>query len=35
VEIYDAPADATDSHVLAEQMTDIFADNDNEKKYIG
>jgi aldehyde:ferredoxin oxidoreductase len=35
VEIYEAPAEATDSHVLAEQLTDIFADNDNEKKNIG
>jgi aldehyde:ferredoxin oxidoreductase len=35
VEIFEAPADATDSHVLAEQLTEIFADNDSEKKYIG
>jgi aldehyde:ferredoxin oxidoreductase len=35
VEIFEAPAEATDSHVLAEQLTEIFADNDNEKKSIG
>jgi aldehyde:ferredoxin oxidoreductase len=35
VEIFEAPAEATDSHILAEQLTEIFADNDNEKKSIG
>lgn len=35
VEIFEAPADATDSHVLAEQLTQSFADNDNEKRNIG
>lgn len=35
VEIFEAPAEAIDSHVLAEQLTEIFADNDNEKKSIG
>jgi aldehyde:ferredoxin oxidoreductase len=35
VEIYEAPADATNSHLLAEQLTEIFAENDNEKKLIG
>jgi aldehyde:ferredoxin oxidoreductase len=35
VEIFEAPAEAVDSHVLAEQLTEIFADNDNEKKNIG
>jgi aldehyde:ferredoxin oxidoreductase len=35
VEIFEAPADATDSHLLAEQLTEIFADNDSEKKNIG
>ncbi len=35
VEIFEAPAEATDSHLLAEQMTEIFADNENEKKSIG
>jgi len=35
VEIFEAPAEAIDSHVLAEQLTEMFADNDNEKKSIG
>jgi aldehyde:ferredoxin oxidoreductase len=35
VEIFEAPYEATDSHILAEQLTEIFADNDNEKKNIG
>jgi aldehyde:ferredoxin oxidoreductase len=35
VEIFDAPAEVTNSHLLAEQLTDMFADNDNEKKQIG
>ena len=35
VEIFEAPFEATDSHLLAEQLTEIFADNDNEKKNIG
>jgi aldehyde:ferredoxin oxidoreductase len=35
VEILEAPAEAVDSHLLAEQLTEIFADNDNEKKSIG
>src|SRR4030042_4574642 len=35
VEIFEAPAEASDSHVLAEQLTGIFADNDNEKRNIG
>jgi aldehyde:ferredoxin oxidoreductase len=35
VEIFEAPAEATDSHVLGEQLTEIFADNESEKKYIG
>jgi aldehyde:ferredoxin oxidoreductase len=35
VEIFEAPSDATDSHLLADQLTEIFADNDNEKKSIG
>ena len=35
VEIFDAPAEYTDSHLLAEQLTDMFADNDSEKKQIG
>ncbi len=35
VELYDAPFEATDSHLLAEQLTEIFADSDSEKKNIG
>ncbi len=35
VEIIEAPAEAADSHLLGEQLTEIFADNDNEKKNIG
>src|SRR4030043_1770224 len=30
VEIFEAQYEASDSHVLAEQLTGIFADNDNE-----
>jgi aldehyde:ferredoxin oxidoreductase len=35
VEIIEAPAEAVDSHLLGEQLTELFADNDNEKKNIG
>ena len=35
VEIYETPEGSADSHLLAEQLTEIFADNDNEKKNIG
>jgi aldehyde:ferredoxin oxidoreductase len=35
VEIFEAPYEATDSHLLAEQLTEMFAENDNEKKNIG
>jgi aldehyde:ferredoxin oxidoreductase len=35
VEIFEAPAEAVDSHILTEQMTDIFADNEEERKNIG
>jgi aldehyde:ferredoxin oxidoreductase len=35
VEIYESPEGTADSHLLAEQLTEIFADNDNEKKNIG
>jgi aldehyde:ferredoxin oxidoreductase len=35
VEIFAAPADSADSHLLAEQLTELFADNENEKKSIG
>jgi aldehyde:ferredoxin oxidoreductase len=35
VEIFEAPAEALNSHMLAEQLTEIFAADDNEKKLIG
>ena len=35
VEIFEAPAEAIDSHVLAEQLTELFAENDSERKNIG
>jgi aldehyde:ferredoxin oxidoreductase len=35
VEIFEAPAEAIDSHLLAEQLTEIFAENESEKKNIG
>jgi aldehyde:ferredoxin oxidoreductase len=35
VEIFEAPAEAVDSHILAEQLTEMFAENDGEKKNIG
>jgi aldehyde:ferredoxin oxidoreductase len=35
VEIFEAPAEAPDSHMLVEQLTEMFADNDSEKKNIG
>ena len=35
VEIFGAPAEAVDSHILAEQLTEMFADSDGEKKNIG
>jgi aldehyde:ferredoxin oxidoreductase len=35
IEIFEAPAEAIDSHILAEQLTEIFADNDGERKNIG
>ncbi|MBE9466931.1 MAG: aldehyde:ferredoxin oxidoreductase [Bacteroidetes bacterium] len=35
VEIYEAPDDVVDSHILAEQLTDMFADNEKEKMNIG
>lgn len=35
VEILEALPEPTDTHLLAEQLTDIFADNDSEKKNIG
>jgi aldehyde:ferredoxin oxidoreductase len=35
VEIFEAHGEAIDSHLLAEQLTEIFSDNDNERKSIG
>ncbi|MCX6333439.1 MAG: aldehyde:ferredoxin oxidoreductase [Bacteroidia bacterium] len=35
VEIFEAPAEAVDSHILTEQMTDIFAENEDGRKNIG
>jgi aldehyde:ferredoxin oxidoreductase len=35
VEIIEAPKEALDSHVLAEQLTEMFAENEKEKKNIG
>ena len=35
VEIFEAPYEAGDSHVLAEQLTEIFAADENEKRNIG
>jgi aldehyde:ferredoxin oxidoreductase len=35
VEIFEAPCEAIDSHVLAEQLTEMFADNESEKRNIG
>ncbi|TFH48358.1 MAG: aldehyde:ferredoxin oxidoreductase, partial [Bacteroidia bacterium] len=35
VEIFEAPAEALDSHVLAEQLTDMFADSESDRRNIG
>jgi aldehyde:ferredoxin oxidoreductase len=35
VEIFEASGVAADTHILVEQLTDIFADNESEKKNIG
>ncbi len=35
IEIFEAPAEALDSHVLAEQLTDMFAENESDRKNIG
>lgn len=35
VEIYKAPFEVADSHILAEELTEVFADNEGEKKNIG
>jgi len=34
VQIFEAPAEAVDSHVFAEQMMEMFADTENEKLYV-
>ena len=35
VEIFEAPYESVDSHLLAEELTEMFADNDSDKKNIG
>lgn len=35
VEIYKAPFEVVDSHLLAEELTEVFADGEGEKKNIG
>jgi aldehyde:ferredoxin oxidoreductase len=35
VEIFESPADASDSHLLTEQLTELFSDNEFEKRNIG
>ena len=35
VEIFESSAEAENSHILAEQLTEMFAENDSEKKNIG
>ena len=35
VEIFEAPAEAIDSHLLAEQLTEIFSNNEHDKINIG
>ncbi|MCK4676782.1 MAG: hypothetical protein KAT48_01505 [Bacteroidales bacterium] len=35
IEINEAPLEALDSHVLAEQLTDMYADDDRDRKNIG
>lgn len=34
VQIFEAPDEAVDSHILAEQMVEMFAENDKEKQHI-
>ncbi len=34
IEIFEAPEEAVDSHVLAEQLTDIYADDEKDRKNI-
>ena len=35
IEIFEAPAEATDSHLMVEQLTEMFANDDADKKNIG
>ncbi len=35
IEIFEAPAEAYDSHLLAEQLTEMFADSEADKRNIG
>jgi aldehyde:ferredoxin oxidoreductase len=35
VEIFEAPAEAVNSHVLAEQLTEMFAESESDRKNIG
>ncbi|HMT66247.1 MAG TPA: aldehyde ferredoxin oxidoreductase N-terminal domain-containing protein, partial [Bacteroidales bacterium] len=35
VEVFEAPAEAIDSHVLAEQLTEMFANDESDRKNIG
>jgi len=35
VQIYEAPKEALDSYILPEQLTEMYAENDSEKKNIG
>lgn len=35
VELFEAPEESLDSHVLAEELTEMFADDDKDKKNIG
>jgi len=35
VEIFEAPEEFVDSHLLVEQLTEMFAETENEKKNIG
>ena len=34
IEIYEAPAEALDSHVLAEQLTEMYADDEKDKRNV-
>jgi aldehyde:ferredoxin oxidoreductase len=35
IEIFEAPEEAVDSHILTEQLTDMFAENESDRKNIG